>query len=155
MESRLHPSCRALEGGGGTCLEDVGGVLGDPRGVTEPTEVFAENTEVVLIAHNEVRDGAAGVSVVFIYGEPLLGQGQRDRHKGTQTQEGQGIGEKHRRVLRKSMIYSSIIHNCQQVKTTQVSINGPMTSKIRSSQAMEYYLSPKREKSADMCIWKT
>lgn len=77
--------------GGDTCLQDLGCILGEASGVAEPTNVLAENTEIVFIAHDEVGHGAAGGAAVLIDGEPLLarrhgGPGQL----GTQTQEESG-----------------------------------------------------------------
>lgn len=65
-----------------TCLEDASGVLGDARRVTETTDVLAEDAEVVLIAHNEVRHRAAGVATVLVDIEPLLEWGEQRTREG-------------------------------------------------------------------------
>lgn len=58
--------------GGDTCLQDLGCILGEASGVAEPTNVLAENAEIVFIAHDEVGHGTAGGAAVLIDGEPLL-----------------------------------------------------------------------------------
>lgn len=79
------------EGGGHTRLGDPSRVLGDAWGVTEPTDVLGENSEIVFVAHDEVGHGTVGLAVVFIDVEPLLAWGQAGPGKsGTQTQKGQG-----------------------------------------------------------------
>ena len=75
-----------MGGGGQTCLDDPGCVLGDARQVAEPTDVFGVNSEIVLVAHDEIGHGAGGVPVALINREPLLqrgGQGRAGRVRDT------------------------------------------------------------------------
>lgn len=65
-----------------TCLENSSCVLGDTWRVTETADVLAEDTEVVLITHNEVRHRTAGVAIVFVDIEPLLELGQEGMRAG-------------------------------------------------------------------------
>lgn len=82
-----------------TCLEDPSGVLGDAGCVTETADVLAEDSEVVLIAHNEIGHCAAGVAIVFINIEPLLGLGKQ-AHGGHAWVHTEGQGRRNRLSFR-------------------------------------------------------
>lgn len=49
-----------------------GSVLADARLVAEATDVFAEHSKRILVAHDQVRHSAAGPAVVLIDHEPFL-----------------------------------------------------------------------------------
>lgn len=55
-----------------TCFHDDGRVVADSGLVAEATDVFTEHLETVLVAHDQVRHGAAGPAVVLEHREPLL-----------------------------------------------------------------------------------
>lgn len=61
-----------------TCFGDDGRVLADARIVAAATYVLAEDSEGILVAHDQVGHGAAGPAVVLVDGEPLL-EPQRNR----------------------------------------------------------------------------
>lgn len=76
------------EGRGHTRLGDPSRVLGEAGGVAEPADVLAENSEIVLVAHDEVGHGAVGLAVVLIDVEPLLACGQGGARKVRDTDTG-------------------------------------------------------------------
>lgn len=78
-----------------TCFGNDGGVLADARLVAEAADVFAEDAKGVLVAHDQVRHGAAGPAVVLVDREPPLmceRDGQRSRR--TAGEKGRGRGSK-------------------------------------------------------------
>lgn len=67
-----------------TCFADDGRVLADARIVAAATYVLAENSEGILVAHDQVGHGAAGPAVVLVDGEPLL-EPQRNRKEAQES----------------------------------------------------------------------
>lgn len=55
-----------------TRFGDDGGVLADPRFLTQATDVLTEDPKHVLVPHHQVRHGTAGSAVVLVHREPLL-----------------------------------------------------------------------------------
>lgn len=57
-----------------TCLEDLGLVLCHSSGLTQSHFVFCKDSELVSVAHDEVRDGGVQSMVMLQHGEPVLGK---------------------------------------------------------------------------------
>lgn len=55
-----------------TCLLDGGHFFGDSTGFAGAHFVLREHSEVVRVAHDEIRDGGIKPVVVVQYSEPLL-----------------------------------------------------------------------------------
>lgn len=62
---------------GGTCLQDLGLLLCNSGVLTYPTLVFRVHSELVGVAHDEVRDGGIQSMVMLQHSEPVL-----QRHSG-------------------------------------------------------------------------
>lgn len=60
-----------------TCLHDLGFLLGNGGVLAHSTLVLRKHSELVGVAHDEVRDGGVQSMVMFQHSEPVLGRHRR------------------------------------------------------------------------------